>query len=155
MNKIIMLARANIRKTKGHTVSLLLMFFISAMLLNIGMLIFNNFGSFVDRMADELHTSDIYYLMPYSFYNDRIDEYLKNNDNIEEMEAEEALWGNVKMNFRSDASNGRTIMLCDMDHPRELSRYKFIGEHLPSEEMSIYLPYLFRLDGYKLMIPFR
>ncbi len=147
MNKILMLARANIRKTKGHTVSLLLMFFISAMLLNIGMLIFSNFGSYLDRMVEELHTSELYYVMPESYYNERIDEYLKTNDTIEEMESEEALWGSAKMEFRSDASNGRTILICDMEQTRSLSRFKFIGEHLPAEEMSIYLPYLFQLDG--------
>lgn len=151
MSKIILLAGANIRKTKGHTISLLLMFFISAMLLNIGMLIFNNFGSYFDSMAEELHSADVYYLIPEAFYNDRIDAYLKEHDNIKELADEETLWGTASMKFRSDFEDGRAILICDMEKERSLSRYKFIGQHLPAEGMSVYLPYIFQLDGgYKL-----
>ncbi len=147
MYKIIKLVNANIRKTKGHTISLLLMFFLSAMLLNIGLLIFSNFGSYLDGMAEELHTSDIYYAMPDSFYNKRMDEYLKSNDNIVELEIEEALWGTARVRFRTDEAKEHTILFRNMEKTRSLSQFKFIGKRLPAEGSSIYLPYLFQLEG--------
>ena len=146
MNKIIMLVMANIRKTKGHTVSLLLMFFISALLLNAGMLVFHNFGSFFEDIVNKLNTADIYYIMPNSFYNEEIDQYLSNNDNIVEMQKEEPYWGAAKSKYK-DGERERVFLFRDMDQAGDLSGWKFVGAHLPAEDMSIYVPYVFQLDG--------
>lgn len=64
MRKIFKLSIANIRKTKGHSVSILLMFIIAAMLLNLGLLVFVNFGGYFEKVTKELKSSDVYYLMP-------------------------------------------------------------------------------------------
>ncbi|MBH1941743.1 ABC transporter permease [Mobilitalea sibirica] len=148
MKKLFMLAFANIRKTKGHTVSLFIMFFIAALLLNAGLLITFNFGSYFDNIVKDLNTSDIYYVMPDHYYNDEVEDYLDHNDNIIEMQKVDPMWVNAEVVF-NDNMWKRVFLLNDADKAktRTMTKWKFVGEHLPVEDMSIYLPYIFQLSG--------
>jgi len=150
VNKIILLAFANIRKTKGHTVSLFIMFLISSLLLNAGLLVSLNFGDFFEKTTEELNTSDIYYVMPTRLYNNDVEDYITNNSNIIEMQKEESIWASATTKYNGDLRE-RPYLLNDADQARNISKWKFVGEHLPAEEMSIYLPYIFQQNGgYKL-----
>lgn len=150
MNKIFMLAFANIRKTKGHTVSLLCMFFIAALLLNAGLLVYINFGGFLDNIIKELNTSNIYYIIPSGMYNNEVENYLTNNKNIIEMQKEESLWATAATKYKDDTRE-HVFLLNDADIARNMSKWKFVGEHLPVDTMSIYVPYIYQQDGgYKL-----
>ena len=102
MNKIFMLAFANIRKTKGNTVSLFIMFLIAALLLNAGLLVYVNFGSFFEKTTKELNTSNIYYIMPSHLYNNEVEDYIRNNDNVLEMQKEESLWATAVTKYKND-----------------------------------------------------
>ena len=150
MNKIFMLAYANIRKTKGHTVSLFIMFFISAFLLNAGLLVSMNFGNFFENTIKELNTSNIYYVMPSNLYNSEVENYITNNSNVLETQKEESLWVTSLVKY-NNGTRERSFLLNDADKVRNMSKWKFVGEHLAPEAMSIYLPYIFQQDGgYKL-----
>ena len=156
MKKLFMLTLANIRKTKGHTVSLFMMFFIAALLLNAGLLVYINFGGFFEKTTEELNTSNVYYLVPSHLYNNKVQDYITNNDNVLEMQKEESLWGVAKAKYKNDTSE-RLYLINDADKSRGMSKWKFVGEHLPVDgqllvdEMPIYLPYLYQEDGgYKL-----
>jgi putative ABC transport system permease protein len=150
VNKIFMLAFANIRKTKGHTVSLLCMFFIAALLLNAGLLVYINFGGFLDNIIKELNTSNIYYIIPSGMYNNEVENYLTNNKNIIEMQKEESLWATAATKYKDDTRE-HVFLLNDADIARNMSKWKFVGEHLPVDTMSIYVPYIYQQDGgYKL-----
>jgi putative ABC transport system permease protein len=150
MKKLFMLTLANIRKTKGHTVSLFIMFLIAAFLLNAGLLVYINFGGFFEKTTQELNTSNVYYIVPSHLYNNQVDEYITNDDNVLEMQKEESLWGIATTKYKNDTRE-RFYLINDADKSRDMSKWKFVGEHLPVDEMSIYLPYLYKEDGgYKL-----
>ena len=150
MNKISMLAFANIRKTKGHTVSLFIMFLMAALLLNAGLLVYVNFGSFFEKSIQELNTSNLYYIMPSNLYNNEVGNYITNHDNVLEMQKEESLWATVVTKYK-DETREFIFLLNDADKTRTMSKWKFVGEHLPPDTMSIYVPYIYQLDGgYKL-----
>jgi putative ABC transport system permease protein len=150
VKKIFLLAFANIRKSKGHTVSLFIMFLISALLLNAGLLVLLNFGGFFEKITKELNTSDVYYIVPNHLYNSEIDEYLENNDNIKELQKEESLWTMAKWRYK-DETVEKTFLFNDAEKERSLTKWKFIGEHLEPEDMSAYIPYYYYLsDGYRL-----
>lgn len=141
---------ANIRKTKSNTVSLLVMFIISGILLNAGLLVFLNFGSFLDDLSKELNTSNVYYAMPEKVYSSEIDNYLKSNDNITEMQKENALWFSTSVKYKGEDRES-SFILSDASVQRNLSKWKLVGESLPAEPMSIYLPTIYKMDGgYKL-----
>lgn len=129
MNKILMLAFANIRKTKGNTVSLIFMFLIAALLLNAGLLVFVNFGGFFDKTTKELNTSNIFYILPSHLYNNNVEAYLRNNDNILEMQKEESLYAKVVINFDNN-TRGQVFLFSDADKSRNISKWKFTGAHL-------------------------
>ncbi|MDF2684878.1 MAG: hypothetical protein K0S55_59 [Clostridia bacterium] len=152
-----MLSIANIRKTKGHTVSMLLLFIIAALLLNLGLLVFTNFGSHFEKITKELNSSDVYYFMPSHFYSSKVDGYIKNNDNVIKMQKEESLLITATIPYNNDTRECN-FLLYDSDTKRNLSKWKFIGEHLSPDDimvsndtMSIYVPYVMSIDGgYKL-----
>lgn len=150
MNKIFMLSFANIRKTKGQTASLFVMFIIASLLLNSGLLLLMNFGSFFEKTANELNSSDVYYTIPSRLYTKEIDDYIKNNINILKLQKEESIWTTSSIPYNGDTRK-TTLLINDADKKRELSKWKFVGEHLQPDSMSIYLPYVFSIDGgYKL-----
>jgi putative ABC transport system permease protein len=156
MKKLFMLTLANIRKTKGHTVSLFMMFLIAAFLLNAGLLVYINFGGFFEKTTKELNTSNVYYLVPSHLYTNQVDDYIRNDDNLLEMQKEESLWGVATTKYKSDTRE-RFYLINDADKSRDMSKWKFVGEHLPVDqqlpvdEMPIYLPYIYAQDGgYKL-----
>lgn len=145
-----MLSYANIRKTKGHTVSILLMFIIAALLLNLGLLVFRNFGSYFENITKELNSSDTYYVMPSRLYNTEVEQYIRNNNNVTKMQKEDSLWSMASIPY-----NGNTrdlfFLINDSDANRNLSKWKFVGEHLTPDSMAIYVPYVMSVDGgYKL-----
>jgi putative ABC transport system permease protein len=47
-------AFANIRKTKSSSTTLVIMFVLAALLLNAGLLVVINYGSFFNKLTDEL-----------------------------------------------------------------------------------------------------
>lgn len=162
MKKLFMLTLANIRKTKGHTVSLFIMFLIATLLLNAGLLVYINFGGFFEKTTQELNTSNVYYIVPSQLYNKQVDDYITNDDNVLEMQKEESIWGVATTKYKNDTRE-RFYIINDADKSRGMSKWKFVGEHLSVDEQSevaeqpqvdempIYLPYLYKEDGgYKL-----
>ncbi|NLK04408.1 MAG: hypothetical protein GX319_08370, partial [Clostridiales bacterium] len=148
MNKILMLTVSNIKKTIGHTISLFIMFLIAALLLNSGLLISINFNKFFNDTCNELNTSNIYYTMPSRIYDDELRQYIRDHENLISMQEEYSIWADVKVKY-NDEERGLTLLMNDASFNRDLSKWKFVGEHLPveSDEMSIYLPSIFRESG--------
>lgn len=114
MRKLAMLSFANIRKTKGHTVSLLLLFLIAGLLLNAGSLVFVNFGSYFEKVTKELKTNDVYYLLPNQLYTGEVDEYIRNNKNVSNMHKEDVLWASASIPYIGETRK-TSFILNDMD----------------------------------------
>lgn len=154
MWKLVNLSLANIRKTKGHTVSLFLMFLIASLLLNAGLLVFTNFGDFFEKNIRELKTADVYFLMPSQYYSEEVGEYLHSDPNVVSMQKEDVIWSAVTIPYKGE-SKAFTFVISDGDRQRSSSKWKFVGAHLPPDSMSVYLPYVMSIDGgYKLNDPF-
>ncbi len=137
---------ANICKTKGHTVSMLSMFLITALLLNGGLLVSVNFGSFFAKITHELNASDVYYLIPTSLYSTEIDQYLTNNSQVLTTQKEDSLWNTASVPYNG-GTRECTFLLNDAGKERTLSQWKFVGDHLPLDGMSVYLPAVMKIDG--------
>ncbi|WP_406243036.1 ABC transporter permease [Tissierella carlieri] len=146
MKKIFMLSFANIRKSKGQTVSLFIMFLVAGFLLNAGLLVFINFGNFFEKITDELNTSDAYHIIGMNLYNEEVDRYIRNNHNVLEMEKFDSLYAWASIPYNGDTRE-LAFLLNDGDLERNLSKWKLIGEYLPTDSMSIYVPYVLNVDG--------
>lgn len=79
-------------------------------------------------------------------YNDEVDDYIKNNENILEMQKEAALWADASVFYDND-DRDFTFLFNNANQERTMSKWKFVGEHLAAGDMSIYVPYIFQLEG--------
>lgn len=150
MNKLWMLAIANIRKTKSASTTLVLMFVIAALLLNSGLLVVINYGSFFSNMKQELKSSDAYFAIPDKIYTDEVKSYMNDNEHIKEMQAVEGLVLDANILSKGEEKN-YPIMFSNMDEKRDMSKWKFVGEHLSADDMSVYVPDIFKaVSGYQL-----
>lgn len=150
MKNLWMLAIANIRKTKSASITLVIMFIIAALLLNTGLLVAINYGSFFETLKTELSASDVYYIFPDALYSDEVQSYINDNEHIVQSQAHDMKW--LGAHFNSNGKNiDRTVLFTNMDEERQISKWKFVGEHLPSEGMSVYVPNIFQsVSGYEL-----
>ncbi|OPX45084.1 FtsX-like permease family protein [Ruminiclostridium hungatei] len=150
MYKLWMLASANIRKTKSVSATLVGMFIIAAFLLNAGLLVVINYGGFFNTLKEELLPADVYYMLPDALYTDEVKAYLDGNEHIPEMQENDMLLLDSKI-ISKGKEQSFNILFNNMDEQREISKWKFVGEHLPAEEMSVYVPDIFKaVSGYQL-----
>lgn len=141
-----MLGFANIRKTKAHTVTLALLFIIASMLLNIGLMVFLNFGSFFDKTVEELNTSDAFYLIPQSMFTEEVEYYIDTHDEITDIEKSEGIFIYGKMPW-GDEERGMAIIFRDMNIKSDMTKWKYISEKQDAGKNSVYLPYAFKVSG--------
>lgn len=153
MYKLWMHARANIRKTKSVSATLIIMFLIAALLLNTGLLVAVRYGSFFSELKEELNAADTYYALSDALYTDEVSAYIQNNEHIKKTQAVNAMW--LASTIQSQGKDRSfTVLFQNMDEQRDLSKWKFIGEHLPAEDMSVYIPDIFKaVSGYQLNDP--
>jgi putative ABC transport system permease protein len=150
MNKLWMHTLANIRKTKSASATLVCMFIIAAFLLNAGLLVAINYGSFFDALKEELVPSDVYYMLPDALYTDEIKSYLDENEHIQKTQKNDGILLGARLSFKGKEQT-HNILFCNMDEKREISKWKFVDDHLPAEEMSVYVPDVFKaVSGYQL-----
>lgn len=150
MNKLWMHAIANIRKTKSASATLIVMFVIAALLLNAGLLVVINYGSFFSKLKDELKPSNVYFALPDKMYTEEVKTYIAENKHVKQTQVNDGIL--IGANILSKGKEKSfPIMFNNMDEEREISKWKFVGEHLPAEEMSIYVPDIFKVvSGYQL-----
>lgn len=147
-----MLSFANIRKNKGHTFSLFLLFLVAALLLNAGLLVSINFGDFFGKQEQELNTSDLYLQIPTQLYSNKVDSFLRDNSVVKKMQKENAIEISGSLRYKGDKRD-TPFLLNDTGINRDLSKWKFIGKHLEPDDsvLSVYVPYILNVDGgYKL-----
>lgn len=150
MNKLWMLATANIRKTKSATATLVVMFVIAALLLNAGLLVIINYGSFFNKAKNELKTSNVYIALPDKIYTDKVKTYINENEHVKQTQTHEGLLLNSNILAKGEEKS-YPIMFSNMNEKREISKWKFVGKHLPAGDMSVYIPDIFKaVYGYKL-----
>ena len=145
-----MIASGNIKKTKSVSIILTVMFLIAALLLNTGLLVTLNYGSFFGRLKTELSPADVYYAIPDALFTDKTSGYLDGHSHVKKTQVHDAMWLGAKIDS-NDKERNYTVLFQNMDEKREISKWKYVGEHLPQEEMSVYIPDLFRaVYGYQL-----
>ena len=148
MDKVIMIARANIRKSKGQTVILAALFLISSMMLNVGLTVLLGFGSFMDRTAVELNAADACFYLPVTLYTDEVKQYLTNE--TMELQSYSSLVASMKYMWEGEQFE-KFVSFYNKSEPRGLNRWKLVGESLPETADAIYVPYVYKvLGGYGL-----
>lgn len=150
MKKILLLAFANIRKTKVQSVTLIILLLISSLLLNIGLMVSFNFDKFFNKTANELNTGNTYYFISESLYNDMVENYILSHKETVSMEKTDSILTFAKLSWNGSELSQR-IVFFDQSKQRDQSRWKLVSDTIPDAENPVYLPYQFKtLGGYEL-----
>lgn len=150
MRKLRILAFANIKKNRSSSFILAVMFFIAALLLNIGLLVLINYGHHFKNLTRELDSSDCYFLIPDDIYTDDVKPFLTDNSHIKEMEEHKIIFFDAKIKFQQKL-NEYAVLFINKDESRTISKWTYIDKHLDPEVMGIYIPIIFKtVSGYQL-----
>jgi len=150
ITKYILMAGTNIRKNKSASITLIIMFIISALLLNAGLLVALNYGRFFQDLKEELNPADAYYFFPDAIYTDEVNDYMDTREHVISAQRHEALYLNAQIDSKS-AEKSYQVMFSRMREAREISKWKYVGEYLPPDDMSVYVPDIFKsVNGFKL-----
>jgi len=150
VRKLWMLASTNIKKTKSATAILTVMFIIAALMLNAGLLVTSGYGSFFKQLKTELKTSDAYFMIPDGLYSDKVKTYFDESKHVKQVQQNDALLVGASIMSQGKATDFN-ILFQNMDVKRDITRWKYIGDYLPAEDMSVYVPDIFKaVSGYQL-----
>ena len=126
------------------------MFVIAALLFNSGLLVVVNYGSFFNNLKDELKPSSVYFAIPDKIYTDEVKTYIDENEHVEQTQTNDVVVLDANILSKGE-DKSFPIMFSNMDEKREISKWKFVGEHLSAEDMSVYVPDIFKaVSGYQL-----
>jgi len=145
MINIWILTVANIRKAKSQTVGMLLLVIISALLLNVGLVLFFGVGTFFDELAEELNAPQFLAATPESERNEEALEFVRNFPNVTEVEKQLMLLAVGEVNFGDDALG--TLFISNVSDELHMNRPMTVGETLPLEGDAIYIPHFMFLSG--------
>ncbi len=151
MNKLWMLAKSNMRKGKSAVVSLFLVIFVAAILLNVGCLTIINYKKSFDKTADKLNSAHTAMLMLKSSYQDTYEEYYSNYPDVLQVQKEDIIYF-TSANFKFGSGEMATsLFFRNIDKISELSGISFVGKHESEDNDDIYVSYLMKSGGgYKL-----
>lgn len=147
MNKIWMLSLSYIRKSKSACISLLLIIFVAAILLNLGLLTSLNFNKSFDDKAEELHSSHATAAILQQTYKDKYEDYFKSYPGIIETQKEVIIFL-VSSTFKyGDGDYSNKSFFLNASTNRNISPLTFVGEHKETGDRDIYVSYLLHTGG--------
>ncbi|MDR2611268.1 MAG: ABC transporter permease [Clostridiales Family XIII bacterium] len=146
MEKIKTLTIANIRKNKGASVSLLILTMIAAALLNIGLVLYVDFGAYFDARAEQLNAPHSTILQSGSISTDEQEEYLREYPGVEEFEKQQVIAGYGDYYMNGSKAPG-IIIFADAENEQRMNPPQLIGKSLPLDGGSVYVPYLMKTAG--------
>jgi putative ABC transport system permease protein len=92
-------------------------------------------------------------MIPDMLYNDEVGRYFEEHNSVKEIRHVEGFAFSASIKSQNK-DRDFTVMFRNMDAPvksTDISKWKFVGSHLPAEEMSVYVPDIFKaISGYNL-----
>jgi len=147
MNKIWMLSLSYIRKSKGAAVSLVLIIFVAAILLNLGLLTSLNFNKSFDNKVEDLHSAHVAVTMLKQTYQDQYEDYYKTYPGVTETEKEDIIFL-MSANFKYGTGKfSNPSFFLNASTKRNMSPLTFVGKHRDTGDRDIYVPNLLHTGG--------
>ena len=147
MKRTFLLARANIRKSKGQMITLGLLFLIAAMLMNVGFALLFNFGSYFEEMAEDLNTSDALVLISQGLWTEETEQLLRESSTEYEKHDVLFMFGELPMGENMVLSQ---FIFSDVNEVHNLSQWMLVSDSMPLDAASAYIPYGLYIHGHEL-----
>ena len=140
MFKIYMLARANVAKMKVQGVILVLLLLISALMLNVGLMLAVNFASFMDELTTELATSDAFYALPYAQVTPEVIAHIEAHEQVLSVAVYDAVIVPAEVSdWREGSTTG--IIFRNKEIVPSVSRWMLVSEVLGGVDNAVFVPY--------------
>jgi len=146
MRNIWILSKANLRKRKSQTFSMLLLVLLAATFLYIGLVLFTGLGNFFDQRAEELNTP---HFVTFVSENDPLEvplDFVRNFTGVVEVETQYVLQGMGSF-IMGDEPLGGHIIIATQTAQQTMNPPSLIGDYMPLEGNAIYIPHFLFLDG--------
>ena len=155
MKNIWLLAKSNLRKSKGQTFSMFLLIMIISMLLNVGLVMFLGIGDFFNKRAEELSTAHFVAFLPENEPLEKHLDFLGGYPQVYETESGKILLGQGGFYIGNELAEGMSAFAWETTG-QQMNPLTLIGESLPLTENAIYIPhFIFLGQGYSLGDDFR
>ena len=147
MNHILLLIKSYFYKTKGQTVSLIMLIMIAVMLLNIGLIMQIGIVTFFDERAEELNSGHFSVIAGPAIVDiNEVEQFLMNHESVVEMEQRDILFSQGDI-FIGDHGLGQFLLLERSDSAVAMNPLSLIGDYLPLEDDVIYIPHFLMVDN--------
>ncbi|MDR2036135.1 MAG: ABC transporter permease [Coriobacteriales bacterium] len=149
MNNLLSIVKANLQKGKGQAVTLLVFVLISALLMNLGLLLMIGFGNFFEEHSEALNAPHLALLEEKRVFDQAHIDYLKNYPGVTDVEHEQTIA------FMADFLYGEGKMpafffLVNASKTRTMNDLTLIEGTRPQATNDVCLPYLFKAGGYSI-----
>ncbi len=151
MNKNILLSKSNLKTSKGASICVGVLLFIAALLFNLALVLVTDYKDNFYRLHDKLNAESVSIMTVTkdNNYESYIDNLLSNDDKVDEYEYIEAYGLEVKLPFNSDNFISSAVIVdYNTAANKSIGKMDIVGKTLSEE--GIYLPYLFKRNGYEL-----
>ncbi|MDR0269327.1 FtsX-like permease family protein [Paenibacillus sp.] len=145
--KIVNLAWANIKKGRGAAISLFILIFIAALLLNLGMTVISKMNTFYDDKVEELHDAHVSIIMNSSEYKQPYADFLKNYSGVRETETMRIILMNMAKFRYGDSDLSLGVAILNADASRRFSPMKLIEKLDSINDQDMYVPYSLKTSG--------
>jgi len=154
MKQIFTIIAANLRKGKGQAVSLLIFVLISALLLNVGLLLMIGFGNFFDERSEALNAPHLSIVELRHMYDQSQLDYLKEYPGVNEVEKEQVLMLFTDILF-GEGKIPAFLLFANENIKRNMNDLTLIEGVAPVAANEIALPFMFKAGGYDLGSTFK
>jgi len=146
MRAIWALVAANLRKSKGQTINLLLFVLLAVMFLNVGLVLYFGANTFFEERAEELHAAHLTVIEQSSDAARKGLQYLKGYPGVTETEVQNTVGGQGNY-FIDDEKSIGYLFFARMDKDQKMDPPSLVGESRPLTGNAIYVPYFMLLNG--------
>lgn len=156
MQKSLLLIRSNLRKSKGQSLSLLVLILIAACLLNIWLILSLDYSQNFDRRAEMLHTEDAVFVFQTTIDSpyEQLAAVLDADNRTDSYTMQECLAFTGNSRYRNGEMNTWYIALAKhqaLHRPRisgePFGEFRIIEEDSAITQNAVWLPYLYKMGG--------
>jgi len=132
MQNIWILTVANLRKSKGQVVGMLILMLMTAMFMNIGLSMYFGVGNYYDKRAEELHTAHFATQQNDNILSSARYDFIRQFPGVTEVETQSILHGLGAM-FINGERAATPVIIADGTAEQKMNPPQLVGKHLPLE----------------------
>ncbi|MCL2364444.1 MAG: ABC transporter permease [Defluviitaleaceae bacterium] len=151
MKNSILLAKANLQKSKGNAIGLVVVMLFVAMFINIGFVMLFGIGTFFERRAEELNSGHIItHLSEDETFAAAQMQFLTDDDRVKVIEVQSFVAGDGEV-MLNNLPNLGYLMFSRVYENQVLNPLTMVGDYLPLTGNAVYVPhYMVLLDNLTL-----